>query len=174
MSDHSWVDVPKVRAARVDTRKVSGTVGLTFNGGGRVYATTNEYGAEPLSFRGRPYRVSIHFVRAEDGSFAPGDHVTVRLAEGVNSPEAPRTIKAAVVAAVGDTVEASWSVARDEAATRAHASRSLRRLESDLREALAKVAEIEAEILPLRQLLGGVDVSECDECKREIPGTARS
>lgn len=154
MSDRSWVDVPKVKAARVDTRKVSGTVDLTFNGGGRVYASTDN--AAPVLFRGKRYSVSVHYVRAEDGSFELGDYVTVRLAQQFNLSEAARTIKAAVVAAVADTVEASWSVARDEAATRARASQSLGRLESDLRAARQKVSELEAEILPLRRLLGEV------------------
>jgi hypothetical protein len=154
MSDRSWVDVPKVKGARVDSRKVTGAVDLTFNGGGRVYATTDN--AAPVMFRDKPYSVSVHYVRAEDGSFGLGDHVTVRLAQQFNLSEAARTIKAAVVAAVADTVEQSWTVARDEAASRARASRQLHGLESDLREAQQKVAELQAEILPLRRLLGEV------------------
>ena len=153
MSDRSWVDVPKVKGARVDTRKVSGAVDLTFNGRGRVYAVTDD--AAPVSFRGKAYHVMVHFVR-HAGSFHPGDHVTVRLvaARGFATLEAARTIKAAVVAAVADTVEQSWTVARDEAATRARASQSLGQLENEHRAAQRRVAELEAEMLPLRRLLG--------------------
>lgn len=153
MSDRRWVDVPTIVGAPVNTRKVTGTVDLTFNGGGRVHASTNN--VSPVLFRDKLYSVSVHYVRAEDGSFGPGDYTTVRLViAGFTAPEAPRTIKAAIVAAVADTVEASWTVARDDLARQVRASQHLGQLENEHRAAQRRVAELEAEMLPLRRLLG--------------------
>lgn len=151
MSDRKWVDVPKIERAELRSRKVTGTVGVTFNGSGKVSAH-----GDSVVFRGKTYQVSVHFERAADGTFVPGTGVyaSVRSVNSFTFDEAPRTFKAAMIAAVADTVGELWTVELDEQARRARASQQLGQLESNLRDAESKVAEIRAAMLPLRRLLG--------------------
>lgn len=150
-----WVETPELRVP-VGKGKgaslVTGRVRIVFNGKGRAYVSTDgahhNDDAPGITFRDREWLISMHAVRAADGTWAeldPRAGYAVK-AGGIDVPYdyvTPKTYRAAIASAMLETVADYWTPELDQLAAYADAAQSIGRAQEKVAEAAKALAEAE-------------------------------
>ena len=123
--------------------KVTGWFEMWSRGDGSVGARTEA--EAKVAFRGEEYTFHLDLKRQEDGSFETYGPRTNLIERGWFNPAPPSYAKI-IMAAVIEAVEREWTPEFDRLGLEADVSQHLHRLESDLRDAEARVKAAKSEI----------------------------
>lgn len=136
---------------------VTGQVRIAFLGNGNVNVQTRAHrndDAPAVTYRGKDYLVNLSFVRQADGTVTEHPYNTPQNVSPRRTSDpfaaAPKTIRAAIVAALRAAIDAvtsgGYSDIAERAANHAHAAQRLHSLEPKRAELAAQLAELDAEI----------------------------
>jgi hypothetical protein len=156
---------------------VTGQIRIAFLGNGHISVQTQAHrndDAPAVTYRGKDYLVNLAFIRQADGTVTEHPYNTRQNVSPRRTSDpfaaAPKTIRAAIVAALRAAIDAAtsggYSAVAEWAANHAHAAQRLHSLEPKRAELAAQLAELDAEIAKHRAAL---EVSA-----PEFPSTART
>lgn len=143
-----WVEHPKLTKTDVldPQRNVTGTITITYLNHDLALVTTHE---NAVHYRGHAFAVSVHLTRAADGTWSPETRRPyLKYHSRYPDKPAPPTYTADLIAAITHTTRYHWSPELGRKADYANAVQRLSTTATELDNARAEVARLEAERAP--------------------------
>lgn len=181
----AWIKTPEqIVTLDYGTGKsvVTGRVRIAFIGNGNISVQTQAHvndDAPAVTYRGKDYLVNLSFVRQADGTLTEHPHNTRQNVSPRRTSDpfaaAPKTIRAAIVAALRAAIDAAtsggYSDIAERAANHAHAAQRLHSLEPQRAKLAAQLAELDAEIAQHRANLAASTTTDREVTMYQVPST---